>query len=199
MSPPLIHPTAEVSPRARVGEGTRIWHHAQIREGARIGRNCIIGKGVYIDFDVIIGDHVKIQNGCFVYHGATLQDGVFLGPGVILTNDRYPRAVNVRGELKTDAEWEAGTILIKRGASVGARAVVLPDVVIGSFAMVGAGAVVTRDVPDHGLVVGNPARLRGFVCRCGRPLKEGDLVQGHREGWCAQCEQSILIPAELWQ
>jgi UDP-2-acetamido-3-amino-2,3-dideoxy-glucuronate N-acetyltransferase len=199
MAPPMIHPTAEVSPRAKIGEGTQVWHQAQVREGAEIGRNCIVGKGAYVDFGVTIGDNVKIQNGCFLYHGVRLEDGVFLGPGAILTNDKFPRAINGQGGLKTDAEWDVGMILVKRGASLGAGAVVLPDVVIGEFAMVGAGAVVTRDVPDYALVMGNPARLRGFVCRCGRPLKEGDLVDGRREAWCDQCEQSVLIPAELWQ
>jgi acetyltransferase-like isoleucine patch superfamily enzyme len=199
MTHPIIHPTAEVSPRAKIGEGTRIWHQAQVREGARLGRNCIVGKGVYIDFDVRIGDNVKIQNGCFVYHGATLEDGVLLGPGVILTNDKFPRAINVQGTLKSDADWEVGRVLIRRGASLGAGVVVLPDVIVGEFAMVGAGSVVTRSVPDHGLVTGNPARLRGFVCRCGRPLKEGDLVEGRREAWCNECEKSVLIPAELWR
>ncbi len=170
MVPPLIHETAEVSPLATVGEDTRIWHHAQVRERARIGRGCTLGKGVYVDFDVVIGDNVKIQNGVMLFHGCVVEDGAFLGPGVILTNDKFPRAINPDGTLKTDADWEVGTVRVRRGASVGAGAVVLPGVTIGQFAMVGAGAVVTRDVPDHGLVVGNPARLVGFVCFCGLPV-----------------------------
>jgi len=165
----MIHPSAIVSPQASIGEGTRIWHQAQVREGATLGHNCIIGKGVYVDFDVTIGDNVKIQNGAYVYHGVTLEDGVFVGPGVILTNDKLPRAVNPDGTLKSDADWEVSPTLVKRGASLGAGAVILPGVTIGQFAMVAAGAVVTHDVPDYGLVMGNPARLRGFVCPCGRP------------------------------
>jgi len=169
-----IHPTAEVSPQAEIGEGTSIWNLAQIREGAHIGRECIIGKNVYIDFDVPIGDRVKIQNNCSVYHGTVLEDGVFLGPHVVTTNDLYPRAINPDGTLKGDEDWEVSPVRIRRGAAVGARAVILPGVTVGPFAMVGAGAVVTRDVPAHGLVAGNPARLIGYVCACGRRLVPGD-------------------------
>jgi len=166
----IIHPTAEVSPLATIGEGTRIWHQAQVRERARIGRSCIIGKGVYIDFDVVIGDRVKIQNGVSIYHGATIEDGVFVGPHACLTNDKLPRAITPDGELKRDADWEVGRILVRYGASIGAGVIILPGVTVGRFAMVGAGAVVTRDVTAHALVVGNPARLAGFVCACGHRL-----------------------------
>jgi UDP-2-acetamido-3-amino-2,3-dideoxy-glucuronate N-acetyltransferase len=169
---PFIHPTAEVSPQATIGSGVKIWHQAQVREGARIGVNCIIGKGVYIDSDVSIGANSKLQNGVYIYHGATVEDGVFLGPGVILTNDRLPRAINPDGSLKTDADWVVNPILVQRGASIGAGAVVLPGVTIGKFAMIGAGAVVTRDVPPHGLAYGNPAHLHGYVCRCAQLLIE---------------------------
>jgi len=189
-----IHPTAEVSESAQIGDGTQIWHQSQVREGARIGRNCILGKGVYVDFDVQIGDHCKLQNGASVYHGVRLEDGVFVGPGVILTNDRHPRAINPNGSLKTDADWEVGHIHVKRGASLGAGSLVLPDVTIGEFALVGAGAVVTRSVPDHGLVVGNPARLVGYVCRCGRPLTSA--ADRGVEGWyrCNVCDETYHLP-----
>src|SRR5262245_42912211 len=193
----IIHPTAEVSEEATIGQGCRIWHQAQVRERARIGRDCIIGKGVYVDFDVVIGDHVKIENGCFLYHGATLEDGVFFGPGVILTNDKLPRAINPDGSLKNGADWEVGKILVKRGASLGAGAVVLPDVVIGAFAMVGSGAVVTGDVPDHGLVVGNPARLVGFVCYCGARLMKGRQVRDEIKISCGRC--GMAAPAQIQQ
>jgi acetyltransferase-like isoleucine patch superfamily enzyme len=166
-----IHPTADVSPLATIGEGTRIWHQAQVRERARIGRSCIIGKGVYIDFDVVIGDRVKIQNGVSIYHGATIEDGVFVGPHACLTNDKLPRAIAPDGELKGDADWEVGKILVQYGASIGAGAIIVPGVTVGRFAMVGAGAVVTRDVAAHALVVGNPARPVGFVCMCGHRLR----------------------------
>jgi UDP-2-acetamido-3-amino-2,3-dideoxy-glucuronate N-acetyltransferase len=184
-SPPFIHATADVSAQAAVGSGARIWHQAQVRERACIGANCIVGKGAYVDSGVTIGDNAKIQNGVYVYHGATIEDGVFLGPGVILTNDKFPRAVNPDGTLKTDADWEVSPILIRRGASIGAGAVVLPGVTVGEFALVGAGAVVTRDVPAHGLVYGNPARPHGYVCRCGRLLDE---LENHQ--WkCEVCNE----------
>jgi UDP-2-acetamido-3-amino-2,3-dideoxy-glucuronate N-acetyltransferase len=183
--PPFIHPTADVSSAAILGPRTRIWHQAQVRERACIGSNCIIGKGAYVDFDVSIGDNVKIQNGVYVYHGVMVEDGVFLGPGVILTNDKLPRAINPDGTLKADADWEVSSTVIRRGASVGAGAVVLPGVTVGEFAMVGAGAVVTRDVPAHGLVYGNPARPHGYVCRCGRPLTE----LGSHQWKCEVCNE----------
>lgn len=175
-----IHPTAEVSSLATIGDGTRIWHQAQVREGARIGQSCIIGKGAYIDLDVVIGDRVKIQNGASIYHGVTIEDGVFIGPHACLTNDRLPRAIAPEGHLKRDADWEVGRILVQYGASIGAGAIILPGVTVGRLAMVGAGAIVTRDVVAHGLVVGNPARLVGFVCICGHRLVEANGEQALR-------------------
>jgi UDP-2-acetamido-3-amino-2,3-dideoxy-glucuronate N-acetyltransferase len=166
----LIHPSADVSPHAHIGEATRVWHHSQVREGARIGHSCTIGKGVYIDFDVTIGDLVKIQNGALIYHGATVEDGAFIGPNVCLTNDKLPRAIMPEGQLKGVADWKVGRVLIQHGASIGAGAVILPGVTVGPWAMVGSGAIVTKDVPAHGLVVGNPARLVGYVCACGHRL-----------------------------
>ena len=180
-----IHPSAEVSAEAIIGEGTSIWHQAQVRERARIGRNCILGKGVYVDFDVTLGDNCKLQNGVFVFHPATVEDGVFFGPGVIVTNDRVPRAVNPDMSLKTDADWEVQPVWIGQGASIGAGSVLLPGVKVGRWAMVGAGGVVTKDVPAHGLVVGNPARLLGFVCRCGNRL---ELVEGDTHK-CPRCHE----------
>lgn len=173
-----IHPSAEVSPRASVGEGSQIWHQAQVREDATIGRNCILGKGVYVDFGVHIGDNCKLQNGALIYHGATLEDGVFVGPGVILANDKVPRAINPDGTLKSADDWTVGEIRVRRGASLGAGSIILPGVVVGEFAMVAAGALVTRHVPDQALVVGAPARQVGHVCLCGHRL------DGRR---CAAC------------
>jgi UDP-2-acetamido-3-amino-2,3-dideoxy-glucuronate N-acetyltransferase len=190
-----IHETADVSDEAQVGEGTKIWHQAQIRENAIIGANCIIGKGVYIDFDVVIGNNVKIQNGASIYHGVTIEDGVFIGPDACLTNDKYPRAITPAGDLKQDQDWEVGHITVRYGASLGARVVVLPDVVVGKFAMVGAGAVVVRDVPDQGLVQGNPGRLVGFVCKCGRKLVQRHTAEDAVEMWCPPCQLACAIPA----
>jgi UDP-2-acetamido-3-amino-2,3-dideoxy-glucuronate N-acetyltransferase len=187
----FIHPTADVSPQARIGPGTRIWHHAQVREGARLGSQCIVGKGVYIDFGVEIGSKVKVQNYALLYHGATVEDGVFIGPRACLTNDSLPRAITPDGTLKAADDWQVGPIVVSYGASVGAGAIVLPGVTIGRFAMVGAGAVVTRDVPDFGLVIGQPARLAGYVCRCGRRLASiGDGAL-----WCATCEERYDLEA----
>ncbi len=195
----MIHPTAEVSPRARIGEGTKIWRNVQIREGATLGRECIVGQGAYVDFDVHIGHRVKIQNGASIFHGATIEDGVFIGPHAVLTNDRRPRAITPDGALKSDADWQVGHIVVKYGASVGAGAVVLPDVTIGRFALVGAGAVVTRDVPDHGLVMGNPARLRGFVCACARRLAVREQRAEDVVMTCPHCQADYCIPREDWE
>jgi acetyltransferase-like isoleucine patch superfamily enzyme len=182
-----VHPTAEVSLSAEIGKGTRVWHQAQIRERVRIGENCIVSKGVYIDFDVQVGNNCKIQNGAFLYHGCTIEDGVFVGPGVIFTNDKQPRAINPDGTLKGTDDWIVGKTLVKYGAAVGTGSIVLPGVTIGRFAMVGAGAVVSKDVPDYGLALGVPARLIGFVCACGQKLAGAAAGASAK---CARCARS---------
>jgi UDP-2-acetamido-3-amino-2,3-dideoxy-glucuronate N-acetyltransferase len=167
-----IHETAEVAEDAQIGDGTRIWHQAQVREGAVIGRDCILGKGVYVDHHVHIGDGVKVQNYVSIYHGVTLEDGVFVGPHACLITDRYPRALTPEGQLKGVEDWVGGQVLVGVGASIGAGAVILPNVTIGHNALVGAGAVVTASIPDHGLALGNPARVVGYVCLCGHRLEQ---------------------------
>src|SRR3954465_3450116 len=132
-----IHPSADVSPRATLGAGTKVWHQAQVREGAVLGGNCILGKGAYVDFDVKIGGNVKIQNRASVYHGVTLENGVFIGPHVIFTNDKLPRAINADGSLKSDDDWELGYITVNEGASIGAGAIIVSSVTIGRFSMIG--------------------------------------------------------------
>lgn len=190
-----IHPTADISPEARIGEGTRIWHEVQVREGAVLGRNCILGKGVYVDFGVRMGDNVKVQNRASIYHGVTLENGVFVGPHVVFTNDKLPRAINPDGSLKSDEDWEVGEILVKEGAALGAGAIIVAGVSIGRFAMVGAGAVVTRDVPDHGLVYGNPARLAGYVCEYGHRLEQTSERRDGGTLWrCPTCGREIIVP-----
>ena len=165
-----IHPTAEVHPEARVGDGCRIWHQAQVREGATLGPGCIVGKGAYIGEHVTVGANCKVQNYACLYPGVSLEDGVFIGPHVVFTNDRLPRAINPDGSLKSDADWHVDPTTVARGASLGSRAVVLPGLSIGRWALIGAGAVVTKDVPDHALVAGNPARRIGWVCICATKL-----------------------------
>jgi len=190
-----IHPTADVSPEAVIGTGTSIWNQAQIRERARIGSDCVIGKNVYVDFDVVVGNRVKIQNNASLFHGVTVEDGVFIGPHVCLTNDRLPRAVTPEGDLKTDDDWEVGPIRIRTGASVGAASVVVPGVTVGRWALVGAGSVVTRDVADYSLVVGNPARPIGHACPCGEPLR--DAADGSSfTGPCPNCGRPFPPDAE---
>lgn len=164
------HTTAEISDKAYVGKGSKIWNYAQIREGARIGENCVLGKNVYIDFSVHIGNNVKIQNNCSIYHGTIIEDGVFVGPHVVITNDKNPRAINPDGSIKENDDWEAGKTVVKYGASIGANSIVLPDITIGKYALIGAGSVVTKDVPDHALIFGNPAVNKGYVCKCARLL-----------------------------
>lgn len=205
MRQPRIHPTADVSPDAQIGEGTAIWHQCQVRETARIGRDCILSKGVYVDSGVTIGDHVKVQNYVSIYHGVTIEDGVFCGPHSVFTNDKLPRAVNPDGSLKAGDDWQVSETLVKNGASIGANAVVVCGITLGAWAMIGSGSVVTRDVPDHGLVYGNPARLHGFVCACGERLGGGAGVQGCRGAGeqvrlsCAACGAEISIDKVDWE
>ncbi len=188
-----IHPTAEVSPDTQIGTGTHIWRQAQVREYASIGEMCNIGKGVYVDSHVRIGSRVKIQNHVSLFEGVTLEDGVFIGPHVCFTNDLIPRAITPEGKLKGVEDWQVTPTLVKYGASIGAGSVVVCGVTIGGFALVGAGSVVTKDVPSHTLVFGNPARFHGYVCRCARRLSNVRQQEGKLVGWCEVCNQLCYI------
>jgi UDP-2-acetamido-3-amino-2,3-dideoxy-glucuronate N-acetyltransferase len=165
-----IQPTADVDDSAELGPRTAVWHLAQIRENAKLGSGCIVGRGAYVGPGVIIGDQVKLQNYALVYEPARLEDRVFIGPAAVLTNDVYPRATDVTGKLKRSEDWDAIGVVVRQGASVGARAVILAGIVIGCWALIAAGAVVTKDVPDYALVAGMPARRIGWVGRAGSRL-----------------------------
>jgi len=189
----MIHPTADVSPDARIGARTRIWHGVQVRERAVVGSDCTIGKNVYIDKGVVIGDKVKIQNNASLYRGLIVEDGVFIGPHVAFTNDRYPRTITPDGRVQTDDDWQVESTLVRHGASIGAASVIISGVTIGRWATVGAGSVVTRDVPDQALVKGNPARITGYVCECGKPLELDASGSGRRR--CPACSSVYELPA----
>lgn len=167
-----IADSADVSDEAELGEGTKVWHLAQVRENARLGANCIVGRGAYIGTGVTMGENSKVQNYALVYEPASLGKGVFIGPAVVLTNDTYPRSVSPDGALKSAHDWTPVGVTIEDGASIGARAVCVAPVTIGTWATVAAGAVVTKDVPAYGLMAGVPARRLGWVGRAGHPLRE---------------------------
>lgn len=166
-----IAPGAQVDESAVLGPGTTVWELAQIREEAVLGCDCVVGRGVYVGPGVKIGHRVKIQNHALVYEPAELADGVFVGPAVVLTNDRSPRAVGADGRPKRAGDWEAVGVRVAEGASLGARSVCVAPVGIGRWAMVAAGAVVTKDVPDFALVAGVPAQRIGWVGPAGERLR----------------------------
>jgi UDP-2-acetamido-3-amino-2,3-dideoxy-glucuronate N-acetyltransferase len=167
-----IKPGAQVHQSAQLGDGTTVWELAQIREGARLGKGCVVGRGAYVGSGVQIGDNVKLQNFALVYEPARLGDGVFVGPAVVLTNDRNPRSVDPEGNPKRAGDWDPVGVDVAEGASLGARSVCVAPVRIGRWAMIAAGAVVTKDVPDFALMVGVPARRIGWVGRSGVRLVE---------------------------
>lgn len=177
----IAEPTARVDDEAVIGDRTRLWHQVHVRSGARIGADCSLGKNVYVDAGVVLGDRVKVQNNVSVYQGVTIEDDVFLGPSCVFTNDLLPRASN--------PTWEVVTTRVRRGASIGANATIVCGTTIGEWAMVGAGAVVTRDVAPHQLVLGNPARPHGWVCRCGGVVSN-DVTSPPAPIRCAECAET---------
>lgn len=179
---------ALVSPKADLGEGVAIWAFTQVREGASIGARTSVGSHSYIDADVSIGADCKIQSGALVFKGAIVDDGVFIGPGAVITNDMYPRATNPDGGRKTDSDWEVIVTRVGRGASLGARCLLIAGIEVGEFALIAAGAVATKDVPPHALVAGVPAEQKGWVCACGHPV----TIDG-TTGRCDSCHRQLEI------
>jgi UDP-2-acetamido-3-amino-2,3-dideoxy-glucuronate N-acetyltransferase len=179
-----IHESSYVDEGAEIGEGTKIWHFGHVMPGARIGRNCNIGQNVFIASDTVIGNSVKIQNNVSVYTGVILEDDVFLGPSMVFTNVVNPRSyINRKGEYQIT--------IVKQGATIGANATIVCGVTLGKYAFVGAGAVVTHDVPDYALVYGAPARLQGWMCQCGKRLsfsKNGD----DETASCPECDSQYI-------
>jgi UDP-2-acetamido-3-amino-2,3-dideoxy-glucuronate N-acetyltransferase len=170
--PPRIHPTALVEDGVHLGPGTAVWDNAHLRRGARIGRDCILGEKTYVAYDVQIGDLVKLNACVYVCAGVTIEDGVMVAAHTVFTNDRFPRATDPDLRALLGSEPSAATLQtrVRRGATIGANCTIGPGIELGAFCMVGMGSTVTRDVPAHALVVGNPARLAGVVCRCGEPV-----------------------------
>jgi acetyltransferase-like isoleucine patch superfamily enzyme len=187
----MIHETAIVEEGAQLGEGTRVWHFAHIRKGAKIGKNGNIGKDVYIDTNVIIGDNCKIQNFASLYQGLIVGNNVFIGPHVCFTNDLFPRASIWNEERLTKT-------VVKDGVSIGANSTIIAGITIGESAMIGAGTVVTKDVPNHALVFGNPARIRGFVCECGIKLEKKSKKKNVVLLLCPQCRKEVSIDDTIY-
>jgi UDP-2-acetamido-3-amino-2,3-dideoxy-glucuronate N-acetyltransferase len=177
----FVHPSSYIDEGAEIGEDSRIWHFTHVMAGARVGRRCNIGQNVVISPEVVIGDNVKIQNNVSVYTGVVLEDDVFCGPSMVFTN-----VVNPRSHVTRKHEYRP--TVVRKGATLGANSTIVCGHTIGRYAFIGAGAVVTRDVPDHALVVGNPGRVTGWVCECGVKLSAGAVLP--RDAACAACGAS---------
>ncbi len=185
----FVHETAIIEEGVEIGRGTRIWDNVHIRKNTIIGESCIIGEKTYIAYDVKIGNKVKINSHVYICTGIEVGDGVMISAGVIFTNDRFPRAVDpdTNELLPSEPGEHTERTIVMDGVTVGAGAVVGPGITIGRWAMVGMGAVVTRDVPNHGLVIGNPAKLKGYVCKCGKRLEKTENV------WkCLSCQRIFI-------
>jgi len=195
----FVHPTATIEDDVVIGEGSKIWAYTHIRRGAKLGTNCIVAEGVFIDEDSDIGDNCKIQNHAIIYHQAILANGIFIGPNVCFTNDKQPRAINPDGTLKSADDWVASTIKIGEGAAIGGHSVITPGVNIGKWVMAGSGSVITKDIPDYALVYGNPARIHGFVCKCGKKLEKTLSENNASVTLKCACGEEIKISQEIYK
>ncbi len=175
-----MHPTATIDDGCEIGEGTKVWHYSHVMPGTKIGKKCVLGQNVLAGPDVSIGDNVKIQNNVAVYKGVTLEDNVFCGPSMVFTN-----VMNPRSEISRKDEFRP--TLVKRGATLGANCTVVCGHTIGRYAFIGAGAVVTKDVPDYALIYGNPGKIHGWVCRCGEKLPAPASLATHCTATCPEC------------
>jgi UDP-2-acetamido-3-amino-2,3-dideoxy-glucuronate N-acetyltransferase len=182
----FIHESSYVDDGCEIGAGTKIWHFSHVMTGARIGQRCNIGQNVVISPQVVIGDNVKIQNNVSIYTGVTLENDVFCGPSMVFTN-----VVNPRSHVSRKDEYKV--TLVKRGASLGANSTIVCGYTIGAFALIGAGAVVTKDVPDYALIVGNPGRITGWICECGIKLAAGRTAPA--QATCRACGKRYLATA----
>lgn len=193
--PVMIHPSAEIDSSVEIGDGTRVWAQVHVRGPSRIGKDCILGEKSYVAYDVEIGDRVKINAFVYICSGTRIENGVMLAAGVILTNDRFPRAAtpDLTSLLPSEPDEHTGTTRVGAGATIGAGARIGPDLTIGRFAMVGMASVVTKDVEAHHLVVGNPARSVGLVCRCGLPLHRWADGDPALELMCKECGSRLLL------
>jgi len=178
----FVHESSYIDENVEIGEGTKIWHFCHIQSGSRIGKNCSIGQNVNIGNNVLIGNGVKIQNNVSVYEGVELEDYVFCGPSMVFTNVLFPRS-----EFPQRGSGFYIKTLVKRGASLGANSTIVCGTVVGKAAFVGAGSVVTKDIPDYALVMGNPARISGWVCVCGTKLPFTTSYRTDGEVRCTKC------------
>lgn len=189
MSDIVIHPSALVEPNVSLGDGTRVWDNVHIRHGASLGKDCIVGDKTYIAYDVKIGNFVKLNSNVYICAAVTIEDYVMISAHTVFTNDKFPRAFppDISGLASSDPNEETLPTIVRHGATIGANATIGCGIEIGRFAMVGMGAVVTKSVPNYGLVFGNPARLQGFVCACGPLLGGKDLFAGSKTAKCHRC------------
>ena len=194
----MIHSTALVEEGVTLGHGTKVWDNVHIRHGASLGSNCIVGDKSYIAYDVKIGDNVKINSQVYICALVTIEDFVMISAHTVFTNDKFPRAFppDLTGLATSDVTEETLPTIVRRGVTIGANATIGCGIVIGRFAMVGMGSVVTKDVPDYGLVLGNPARLRSYVCVCGLPLGTAHIIESNRSSICERCHRKYTYSGQ---